>query len=383
MMNTKMRSRSRGQRGITLMEMMVVLALFTVLFFISYTLLEDSVQTSLFVEEHNDLPIYGQTAVNAIQRELLQSRVVFEGSAASTGPGYFSALTFPAAFPLLTGSKMPVLNPASTSLVPDDPAATRYTGNCLLVAKQLAPAVITGLSITGGTMLVDRYQFQVFYLTQRFTHGFAGQNYFIDAIQAKSDIYADYSQLTQWAALPATIAADKTKVATQLSSYTDPVTGASQATTKAWNSGVAAPGAFYTITASMGFTAINSPTIALPTSASLVKGLSGGRVSGKMDYTIGYRPPAACSRCSSTACSNCNGVTGPRFTLATDVTLPDATIRVRDPIPKYAIFDTSGMEFLIVGPAGSRRILSRIVILASYIGHIDSKESLVITSGSS
>ena len=382
MMMTKMRSRSRGQRGISLMEMMVVLALFTVLFFISYTLLEDSVQTSLFVEEHNDLPIYGQTAVNAIQRELLQSRVVFEGSAGSTGPGYFSALTFPTAFPLLTGSKMPVLNPASTSLVPDDPAATRYTGNVLLVAKQLPPASITGLSITGGTLLVDRYQFQVFYLTQRFTHGFAGQTYFIDAIQAKSDIYADYSQLTQWAALGAS-APDKTKVAGQLSTYTDPVTGASQPTTKAWNSGVAAPTAFYTISASMGFTAINTPTIALPTSASLVKGLSGGRVSGKMDYTIGYRPPAACSRCSSTACSNCNGVTGPRFTLATDVTLPDGTIRVRDPIPKYATFDTSGMEFLIVGPAGSRRILSRIVILASYIGHIDSKESLVITSGSS
>jgi prepilin-type N-terminal cleavage/methylation domain-containing protein len=370
MMMTKMRSRSRGQRGITLMEMMVVVALFTVLFFISYTLLEDSVQTSLFVEEHNDLPIYGQSAVNAIQRELLQSRVVFEGSAASTGPGYFSALTFPAAFPLLTGSKMPVLNPASTSLVPDDPA-TRYTGNVLLVAKQLSPAVITGLSITGGTMLVDRYQFQVFYLTQRFTHGFAGQNYFVDAIQAKSDIYADYSQLTQWAALPGTLATDKTKVATQLSTYTDPVTGATQPTTKAWNSGVAAPTAFYTISASMGFTAINSPTIALPTSASLVKGLNGGRISGKMDYTVGYRPSAA------------------RFNLNTDVKKADGSIQVRDPIPKYAVFDSnvptfpSGLEFLIVGPAGSRRILARMVILASYIGHIDSKESIVITSGSS
>jgi prepilin-type N-terminal cleavage/methylation domain-containing protein len=371
MMMTKMKSRSRGQRGITLMEMMVVVALFTVLFFISYTLLEDSVQTSLFVEEHNDLPIYGQSAVNAIQRELLQSRVVFEGSAASFGPGYFSALTFPAAFPLLTGSKMPILNPASTSLVPDDPA-TRFTGNCLLIAKQLPPAVITGLTGPGGSsLMVDRFQFQVFYLTQRFTHGFAGQNYFVDAIQAKSDVYADYSQLTQWAALPGTLATDKTKVADQLSTYTDPVTRATQPTTKAWNSGVAAPSAFYTISASMGFTAINSPTIALPTSASLVKGLNGGRISGKMDYTIGYRPSAA------------------RFNLNTDVKKADGSIQVRDPIPKYAVFDSnvptfpSGMEFLIVGPAGSRRILARMVILASYIGHIDSKESIVITSGSS
>jgi prepilin-type N-terminal cleavage/methylation domain-containing protein len=370
-MTTKMKYRSRGQRGISLMEMMVVLALFTVLFFISYTLLEDSAQTSLFVEEHNDLPIYGQSAVNAIQRELLQSRVVFEGSAGGFGPGYFAALTFPAAFPLLTGSKMPVLNPTSTSLVPDDPAV-RYTGNVLLVAKQLPPALVTGLTGTGGTsLLVDRYQFQVFYLTQRFTHGFAGQNYFIDAIQAKSDIYADYSQLTQWAALGTTIAADKTKVASQLSTFTNPISGASEPTTKAWNSGVAAPAAFYTISASMGFTAINSPTIALPTSTSLVKGLNGGRISGKMDYTVGFRPSAS------------------RFNLNTDVKKADGSIQVRDPIPKYAVFDSnvplfpSGMEFLIVGPAGSRRILSRMVILSSYIGHIDSKESIVITSGSS
>jgi len=371
-MMTKMRYRSRGQRGITLMEMMVVVALFTVLFFISYTLLEDSVQTSLFVEEHNDLPIYGQSAVNAIQRELLQSRVVFDGSAGSFGPGYFSALTFPAAFPLLTGSKMPVLNPTSTSLVPDDPSI-RFTGNVLLVAKQLPPALVTGLTGAGGTsLLVDRYQFQVFYLTQRFTHGFGGQNYFIDAIQAKSDIYADYSQLTQWAALGTTIATDKTKVATQLSTFANPITGASEPMTKAWNSGVAAPTAFYTISASMGFTTINSPTIALPTSTSLVKGLTGGRISGKMDYTVGFRPSAAT-----------------RFNLNTDVKKADGSIQVRDPIPKYAVFDSnvptfpSGMEFLIVGPAGSRRILSRMVILASYIGHIDSKESIVITSGSS
>src|SRR4051794_15373271 len=116
-MTTMTRQRSRSQRGITLMEMTVVVALFTVVFFISYTLLQDTVQTSLFLEEHNDLPIYGQSTVNAIQRELLQSRVIFEGSAGSFGPGYFAALTFPAQFPLLAGSKMPVLNPTSTTLV--------------------------------------------------------------------------------------------------------------------------------------------------------------------------------------------------------------------------------------------------------------------------
>src|SRR5471030_2440208 len=136
------RHRSRRERGVTLMEMMVVTAIFSLVFIISYKLLEETVKTSLFIEEHTDLPVYGQRAVNTIQRELLQTRVVFEGTATSLGPGYFSALTFPAAYPLLANSQMPILNPTGT-LVPDT-AGAPFTGNCLLIARQLSPAVVTG-----------------------------------------------------------------------------------------------------------------------------------------------------------------------------------------------------------------------------------------------
>lgn len=372
------KQRYRRQRGVTLMEMMVVVAIFSVVFIISYTLLEDTVKTSLFLEEHNDLPVYGQSAVNAIQRELLQTRTVFEGTATSFGPGYYSALTFPANYPLLAGSQMPVLNPTG-DLVPD--TATRFTGNILLIARQLPPAIIPGLSTgcaTGAssancTLAIDRYQFEVIYLTKvTGAQNFASTGYYIDIIQAKSAIYADFSQLDTWTKLvPPPSSADKNSVASKLSGYQDPFTHISQATTQAWDSSVAAPSAFYTITATLGFTAIVSPKIALPTAASLVRGLSGGRVSGKMAYTVGFRPSAA------------------RFNLATDVTKSDGTIVVKDPIPKYAVFDStqplfpSGLEILMVGPAGSRRILSRVVIMANWIGHIDSKETQVITSGSS
>lgn len=369
------KQRYRGQRGVTLMEMMVVVAIFSVIFIISYTLLEDTVKTSLFLEEHNDLPVYGQAAVNAIQRELLQTRTVFEGTATSFGPGYYSALTFPASFPLLAGSQLPVLNPTG-NLVPD--TATRFTGNVLLIARQLPPAVITGLSIgcsTGASancsLAIDRYQFEVFYLTKvTGRQNFASTGYYIDIIQAKSAIYADYSQLNQWLSLGPS-STDKTSVATKLSTYKDPFTNLSQAATQAWDSSVAAPSAFYTITASLAFTPIVSPKIALPTVVKLIPGLAGGRVSGKMAYTVGFRPSAA------------------RFNLATDVTRPDGTIQVKDPIPKYAVFDSSqplfpsGLEILMVGPAGSRRILSRVVVMSNYVGHIDSKETQVITSGSS
>lgn len=366
------RTRSRRERGVTLMEMMIVTAIFSVIFIISYSLLEDTVKTSLFIEEHTDLPVYSQRAINTIQRELLQTRVVFEGTATSFGPGYFSALTYPAQYPLLANSAMPVLNPVGT-LVPDT-AGTPFTGNCLLIARQLSPAVVTGLT-GGATLLVDRYQFELFYLTKRTTgQNFSGTGYWIDAIQGKSAIYADYTQLTQWAALlpGGTAAADKSRVASVLSTYTEVISGLSAPTTKAWNSGVAAPSAFYTISGTLGFTTIAQPTIPLTTATSIARGLAGGRVSGKMDYSVGFRP---------------SGTT--RFNLATDITKPDGSIQVRDPIPKYAVFNSatplfpSGLEFLMVGPAGSRRILSRIVLMSSYIGHIDSKEGLVITSGSS
>ncbi len=360
------------------MEMIVVVAIFSVVFIISYSLLEDTVKTSLFIEAHTDLPVYGQQAVNTIQRELLQTRTVFEGTPGSFGPAYFAALTLPAQYPLLTDSKMPILNPVGT-LVPDA-AGSPFTGNCLLIVRQLSPALVTALTngcATPGTckLLVDRYQFEFFYLT-KVTGGrsFSGTGYWLDAIQAKSAIYADYTQLTQWASgLPVgTAAADKARVASVLSTYTEVNTGISSPTIKAWDSSAAAPSAFYTITATLGFTTIAQPTIPLTTAVSLARGLAGGRVSGKMDYTVGFRPSAAT-----------------RFNLSTDVKRLDGSIQVRDPIPKYAVFDSttplypSGLEFLMVGPAGSRRILSRIVIMSSYIGHIDSKEALVITSGSS
>ncbi len=355
------------QRGITLMEMIVVTAIFSIVFIISYSLLEDTVKTSLFLEEHNDLPVYGQAAINTIQRELLQTRIVFEGSATSFGPAYFAALTYPAQYPLLANSQMPVLNPTGT-LVPDT-APTRFAGNCMLIAKQLSPALITGLS-SGNSLLIDRYQFELFYLTKRTgSHGFGGQTYYLDLIQAKSDIYADWSEVNAQNGLSG---ADKTVVASALSNYKEPGSNLSAPSTKAWDSSKTESSSLFTITSSLGLTAIANPTIPLTSSTSLVKGLSGGRVSGKMDYSIGFRP---------------TGTT--RFNLSTDVTLPDGSIQVRDPIPKYAVFDSaqplfpSGLEFLMVGPAGSRRILSRVVIMASYIGHIDSKETSVITSGSS
>jgi prepilin-type N-terminal cleavage/methylation domain-containing protein len=357
----------RRQRGVTLMEMMVVMAIVSVVFIMSYSLLQDAAQTSLFLEEHSDLPIFAQGAVNAIQRELMQSRVVFDGASGSFGPSYLSALQIPAALPLLTGSALPVSNPTGT-LVPD--GATRYTGNVMLLARQLEPAPIR---LSNGSFLnVDRYVFEIFYLTRRTTQNFSNTGGYIDAIWGKSDTYADYFQLQQWQSQnPPPSLADKQTVNNALLSWVDPRTNIAAPTVRAWDSGQSAPTAFFSINPDGSFSPVASPTIALPAVKSLIPALASGRVSGKMNYSIGFRPTATTV-----------------FPFSTNYISPvdNTTLVVVDPVPKYALYDSAaptfpdGMEFLIVGPAGSRRILSRIVLIANYGTKFDSKESLNITS---
>jgi hypothetical protein len=338
------------------MEMMVVLAIVTVVFLASFSLLQDAVDTSLFVEEHNDLPIFAQGAVNAIQREMLQAQTVFDGTAGSIGPGYFTAMQpqLPATDAIFKNFKQPVANSTGT-LVPDDPAAAQqYTGNCLLIVRQLDPAAVT---ISTGTLLVDRYVFELFYLTQRQNHGFSTSNYYLDVVLAKSDIYADYNQVFNWQSTKPTLA-DMQAVNTALPKYVDARTGLPQPMKRAWNPGQSAATAFYDIISDGTFKPVANPTIKVASTTSLIKPLRGGRVSGRMDYSVAFRP-------SSTA-----------------------SFPIREAIPKYAAFTASqpefpsGLEFLIVGPAGSRRILARVVIMASYGLKYDSREATVITSAS-
>ncbi len=348
------RQRSR-ERGVTLMEMLVVVAIVSVVFIMSYSLLEDAVRTSLFLEEHTDLPVFSQAAINTIQRELMQARTVFDGTVGSPGPGYFAALNTAALkYPMVSNkSLLPVANSAG-QLVPD--TATQFVGNCLLIARQLEPAPIK--LANGSFLMVDRYKFELFYLTNRTTKRFSTADHFVDIIQAKSDTYADYFQLDQWQnqTTPPTNA-DKVTVNTALRTWVDTRTGIADPILRAWDPGQVVASAIYNINADGTFTGpVAGPSISLPNAVSLVPGMSGGRVVGKMDYSVGFRPTST------------------------------TTWPIRDAVPKYAVYNSStpdypaGLEFLIVGPSGSQRILTRLVLIASYGKNFDSREATVITS---
>jgi prepilin-type N-terminal cleavage/methylation domain-containing protein len=344
----------RSQRGMSLIEVMVVVAIVSTVLIVVYSMIDEATKISLFVESHNDLPVFGQAAVNVMQKDLIQARAIFDADPTNVGPGYYSALVIPAAYPVMPNTQLPILNPTG-DLVPDASVTARYVGNALMITKQLESTPVKLAS--GTTIMLDRYVFELFYLTRRTARSFSSQGYSLDLVQAKSNVYADYFQLSNLQSPGGTLtAAQMNEIYAALLAWKDPITGATVPINRAWDPGQPIATAMYTITAT-GYTAVAQPTIPLPTYGSMITGLMGGRISGKMDYTVAFKPTAT-----------------------TNFPVPDL-------IPKYAVFNSAlpqfpgGFEVLIVGPTGSRKVLTRLVLLASYgAGKMDSKESLVISA---
>ncbi|HKO57444.1 MAG TPA: prepilin-type N-terminal cleavage/methylation domain-containing protein [Thermoanaerobaculia bacterium] len=344
-MRSILRVRPR-QRGFSLMEVTVVLAITTVVLLIVMQMLDNAVSTSLFVESRNDLPIMGQSAVNAMQARIFQARQIFEDD--TLGQDYWKALDFTGLPAVQANSLQPVINEPGT-FVPD--TTTRYTGNCLLVARHLTPMAI---DTTGSPaqVLADLYEFNAFYLTQSTARNFANQGYTLDLFQGTSGSYADYDQLN-----------DLINVAKLTSTQMKAINKKliDNGITLAWNAEAPVTSAFYSINLDgtlSGPNATQKIVLRATKSKSLLTGLTGGRISGRMAYTVGFRKPA-------------DGTNFP----------------VRDTVPKYAKFDStkkefpSGLEFLIVGPQGSRRILARLVMVSQYgVNKWDSREMTVVTS---
>jgi prepilin-type N-terminal cleavage/methylation domain-containing protein len=341
--------RNRRARGYSLMEITVVVAIVSVILLMAYTMIEDAARTAMFVEARNDLPVLAQGAVNDIQAELFQAKTIFDADLGGVGPGYLAAVQLPAGLPLLQDSQLPLMN-AGGDLVPD--TATRYTGNCLLLARQLTPV---NVSLGGGQrLLADVYQFELIYLTKRTSGRFSTSPFIIDMIRAKSEPMADYYQLAQNGLTP-----QQTQAANaDLLAWVDPVTKQASPIKLAWNPGQPIASAFYDVKSGGTYTAVARPVIDLTYSyGTMLKGLMGGRISGAAQYSVGF--------------------------------LPSATTKfpVRDAIPRFALFDPqkplfpSGAEFLIVGPAGQRRAFARVVLFANYsAGKMTSKAVEVTTA---
>lgn len=335
-----------GQRGFSLMEVTVVLAIISVLMIVVYTMIEETMRATLFNESHNDLAVLTQRAVNALQTEIVQTKIVFQDDV--LGNDYRAAIDLPAQHPVWPDSLLPVIQ-ADVAIAPD--TTTRFTGNALLLARQLAPITIAwdhdANSATPEIEFVaDRYTFKYAYLSPTGSPSFAGSGTTLDLIMTSSIEYADYFQLSSLAA------AETAQIVAKL---------IDAGLTRAWDPGQPVDQAFYALAGATDGTfdaPLHAPRIELARATSLLPGLRGGRISGKMHYSVAFAPaPPA-----------------PAYPLRTAMRLFAPVVPARPRFP-------SGLEIKIAGPAGNRQVMTRVVLMSHYAtSSFESQQGFVITS---
>lgn len=350
-----------NKNGFSLIEVSVTLLLLTVVMFIFYELIIGSMRASMFMESHNDLTVLGQRVVNTIQTEVVQTKQLFQED--TIGNGY-RTLFSPGAV-AWTDSKLPVFDIGITLPGPPevfvpaelDPDASgdTFAGNSLLLARQLEPVEFSvdhdQTEPIPGTCLAnavtpnvqfqgDRYRFQYYYLVPNTLRSFAGKGQYLDLMEAQSQVFADYFQLNN---LPDCL----------LPQAVDGLLAAG--INIAWDPGKDAGVAFFTLVAGGGLVPTANPPFILEKNKTMLPELRGGRISGKMEYSVGY---------------NSSSISSPLF-------------KFPDLVPLYAQEDNNfpgGLEFKVVDNAGVKKMLTRVVLLSQHSGNMESQANFVITS---
>lgn len=340
--------RSQSQRGMSLVEIIVVLAVVSVLMIIVYKLLEDAMHAAMFGESHNDMVIMTQRVVNRLHGEIMQSRVAYQEDA--TGSAYRAALQLPVLVKW-SDTLLPVFQ-TETTLDPDlGNGVERRAGNSLLIVRQLEPlSVMYDDDGKPGTpdveFLADRYRFEYEYLVTRNGRSFGGTGFFLDLVESRSVEFADYFQL-------------KSLTSAQLKLVVPKIQAAK--ITRAWDAGQPIDNAFYDLAPAAGGafgTVLNKPQIAIATTATLLPDMPGGRINGRIDYSIAFTPNDPIKPFK---------ITNPMFFYAQ----PDATY------PKFP----AGFEVKIAGPSGHRKVGLRLVLMSNYRGGTyESQQGFVTTS---
>ncbi len=335
----------RSERGFSLIEITVTLAIVSAIMIVTYQLIEQTMTVTMFNESHNDLTVMSQKAVNAIQTEVLQAKLVFEEDA--VGKEYRDALAFPKAPSVWTTSVLPLIDPTVTTFAPDG-ASQRFTGNALFLVRQLPPLSVTydhdGLNNTGDVeFLADRYTFQYFHLRKDTGQSFAKSGQSVDLMRATSETYADYFQLVSVTANPGALVQKLIDAGLK----------------RAWDPGKPLTSAFYNLSSATDGTfgnALNKPTISVVQTRTMLPGLFGGRISGRMNYSVGF-PKSP----------------GPPFPIPQPLAVfarPDASL------PGYP----GGFEVKIIGPSRNRQVLTRLVLMAHYGRTYEAQQASVSTA---
>jgi hypothetical protein len=334
--STSSADRRSGERGVSVVEMMVAMTLMLVVSAMYYSLFIGTMDVNTFLESHNDLTTIGQRSVNLIKDEVSQSRQLYQDD--TVGQSYLAAMTLTSLRPRLSGSLLPIIDPDGV-IEPD--GGTRRVGNSLLVAREELPLSIwidhdANSATPDVELLVDLLRLEYFYLAYNYDRSFKTSGYYLDLIQARSVAYADYFQLNGLA--PAV----RQLVAVDLNA---------QGITTAWDPTLDANQAFFSISPAGALTGPVAPSIDMSDFKSLMPEFHGGRIQGAIDYSVGLHatPP----------------------------------LETSEPVNLFAQRSgdfPSGFETLIVGPSATRRVFSRLVLVSEHKGKVNSNANTVIST---
>jgi hypothetical protein len=264
------------------------------------------------------------------------------------GSSYRAALTLPSEYPVWSTSLLPVADIASTTMAPDA-AGSRFTGNSLLLARQMEPLTITydhdnDRNTPDVEFLADRYRFEYIYLSPNPTRSFSRTGLTLDLMMATSAEYADYFQLSS-------ITTNRGGLATKL---------LARGIQRAWDPGQPIANAFYELSAATDGTfdaPLRAPTIPTIRERTLLKSLLGGRITGAMAYSVAFEPRSP----------------RPPFPLPQNIGTFAQADNSRPGFP-------AGFEAKIVGPAGSRQVMTRILLMAYIRGKYEAQQGFVTTA---
>ncbi len=148
---------SHRARGTTLIEAMIVVAIFSFMAYCVYALVSSTVILSVHSQAWGELTEWAQQGVNKVSGEVPMARRIFRNDA--QGNLYLAALEPPVDYPMIGNVKLPV--PKDLGTFRADTVGDEQTGNVLLLCKQ-QPVFQTTLG-SGVTRRIDVYTLVLFY----------------------------------------------------------------------------------------------------------------------------------------------------------------------------------------------------------------------------
>lgn len=370
---------SNSEKGFSLIEALVTLVILTVIILMLYELMIGSMKATMFVESRNDLEMFAQRTVNAIQTAIIQSRMMHQEN--TLGQSYRDLLVASnLGWPIYLDSRLPIPDDGSTgdALLDPDDSSEEFVGNEMLLVRALEPVpIMYDHDGDAGTpeipFYVDRYRLEFYFLTLNTARNFNGSGSFLDLIQAKGPDFADYFQLST--TFPGLSAPQRTQIATGMANLPAGLTTEQRIRmevdgpiTQAWDPALDpnVDVAFHDMDGTGNFSDATVTSLNLK-KQSMLPEFGGGRIGGKMEYSVATNSDTPLG----------DGRFGP--------------LRIMDPVPLFGYKNINfpgGFEIKIIGPKGARSIWNRLVLCSENIRiqsggrgrEVESQESVVISS---